>query len=231
MKDPAGRARAVFRLVCALDLLAVFVLLLVVVERSPLARPLSDQGVPIGMAVLFVAIPAGALVAWRLGRGAPPPSPRRRVFYALSRLGLTLAWLPSALVALLLVTVVQPWPLSLRQGPDTGYAREGFARHLRFEPPPSVKDLMYRGEGLRDATYWITFACDDPAVVERIAQELSLEPVAGPIRDLGDPYTRRPIWWGRDAGAEPDRAWERGEVRYLWYDSARGRAFYEERHL
>jgi hypothetical protein len=227
----AAREQTLFRLVTALDVLAALVLALFLVESSPWANPVSDYGVPLGMVALFLVLPPAAVVWWWLARRAQRPAPGRRLYYAVSKLFLTLAWLPGAFLALLLAFVVQPWPISLRQGPDTAYAREGFARHLRFAPPAEVDDLHYRGEGIRDATYWIAFRCSDPAVVERIAAELGLAPVEGEIRGLGDPYARRSVWWGRDEGVSPDAAWSRGEVYYLWHARAAGRVYYEERHL
>jgi hypothetical protein len=226
-----AREQTLFRLVTALDALAVLVLALFLVERSAWANPVSDYGVPLGMVALFLALPPAA-VAWAwLARRAPRPTPGRQLYYAISKLFLTVAWLPGAFLALLLLFVVQPWPISLRQGPDTDYAREGFQRHLRLPPPPEVDDLHYRGEGIGDATYWIAFRCSDPALVERIAQELGLKPVEGEIRELEDPYARRSVWWGRDEGVSPEAAWSLGEVYYLWHARAAGRVFYEARHL
>jgi hypothetical protein len=73
---------------------------------------------------LLVGIPAGilfVLAARRMARAEESARTRRYLRLSLAFLGL--AWLPMAALAMFLLALVDPWPFSLRQGPDTASAR------------------------------------------------------------------------------------------------------------
>ena len=58
-----------------------------------------------------------------------------------SRLITHVSWAGSAAVIVLAVAVFQPWPFSLREGPDTEWTRGGFEQTFGFAPPASVEEL------------------------------------------------------------------------------------------
>jgi hypothetical protein len=190
---------------------------------------------------LLVGIPLGGSVIWVLRRKQPAPLSRAaRTYVIASKVGLTLAWIPvglyAAFVTMLWVALAEPWPLSLRQGPDTRHAREVFAARFGFPAPPSVRRLYARHEwaGFGEHVTSVTFEWTDEQVIRDIVSTLSLEtvPQDGVTALHGWPG---PPWWPtRGELSLADEAYRRpgkpdAQVfMHLWIDRKRRRAYFQD---
>jgi len=89
-----------------------------------------------------------------------------------------------ALIGAFYVALLEPWPLSLRQGPDTNYARSCFERHLEEVPSPTVVEVYCREEWgpHGDSIYSIRFSFDHHSEVERLAKRQGMYRVEDPDR-------------------------------------------------
>ena len=156
---------------------------------------------------------------------------------------------PALFWGALLLSATEPWPLSLRQGPDTAHARQGYERLFGFAPDASLSSLYFYSFNVRDASYYVRFRFDDAAVIDEIVQARDL--VEAPDSARRD--TRFDLrassdhlsWWPPEtinaaeslfvdrrtgekiAGAIP---WNSpiGFSRLLWVDERNGLAFYRE---
>ncbi len=237
-RDPAGLDRAAARAstLCrsvqhGLVLLVAGVWLLFLIEWfSPARIPIADYGALIGPLALAVVIPAAALVRWWLGRRARASGARRRSPWSIaSGVFVWSSWGLSLLPTLWLIALFQPWPLTLCEGPDTEFARAGFARICGIEPPPSVRSIHYRVDGPRDPTFFLRCEGADRVLLERVAARLRIEAV-GPETSLAlASIGRAPAWWP----SEPDLAFDAvlaspdGRVR-LWFRERDGLLLYRE---
>lgn len=237
-------------LLSALNGGAAITLLLVVLDRSPATRfPIADFGALFGSLLLFVLIPlglAGVMLLTFMTRQRS--SKGRRIYVTASSLFLVGAWIFTANPAIVLIGLWQPWPLSLKQGPDTDYARDEFRRAFGFEVPPSVSGVHARRVAIMgEWTQHIRFSFEGTQVVEDIVERLELARVtedersgslAGFVRVSNAPAS----WWpaARVNGAavvyvDPGTlAFARGEPkgtrlsRILWLDAAGWTVFYKE---
>lgn len=219
------------RLHQGLDLAVAFVWACVLVERViPVRVPLADYGAFLGMLAVFVTVPAATIVLWWIERPARKSRrTRRRVYFLASRVFLVFSWCASCLGTLLVIALFQPWPLTLIEGPDTDFAREGFERICGHEPPPSVRAVYYRVDGPRDPTFYLRCEGADRALVMRVAQRLYLEPVAQPGALELPPDRRVPSWWPRDEKIEFDLAFTRPSGHeHLWFRESDGLLLYRQ---
>ena len=92
----------------------------------------------------------------------------------ISTVFLTLSWVAASAVTAGLLWMEEPWPLSLRQGPDTSSARSIFHDHFGVEP--SVSNIYARVDWT--GAMYLAFSFEDPAVVERLVERRSLRRVA-----------------------------------------------------
>jgi len=229
MKD---RARYVLGVYTSLDLLAVLVWILFILERNPHTRsPISDYGVLIGLICLFFLIPLGALAIWLMNRkGKGPITAGKRTYFALSKLFLTISWLPSFIPIVFFMAIFEPWPLSLRQGPDTAFAQHRFEKVFTFTPLPSITELYCQeswefGDG---NFYRFKFRFTDDAVVQKIIDTLRLEPVLESETNAswmteGSP----PSWWPKPGPLKYQGAYRAGKSKAgLWVDRESRIAYY-----
>lgn len=173
----ARRGLRARRLNLGLCLAAGFVWLCFALERlSPVRFALADRVVPAGLGVLFFAIPCGlATLAW-LRRGPRAPlAAAQRCGRAASFIFLVLTWVPAAGLAVTVAALVPLWPLTLREGPDSAFAREGFRRLFGQDPPATVQGLYYRVDGPRDPTFFLRCEGVERGLVEQAARRLRLE--------------------------------------------------------
>lgn len=151
------------------------------------------------------------------------------------RLLLGVAWLPLLAGAALWTLLTEPWPLSLRHGPDTDAAREAFADALGYAAPPGLHDLYARRAwgGPGEEIVYVAFRFDDPAVLDELARRLGLarvEPAEVPGLDAFD----GPSWWpSRSELAGRPEGWRRtGSTPqafvHLWVDRVEGRAWLQD---
>jgi len=226
--------RSVIRLYAALNVLAVAIWLLVLADKWVLpGNSVSDYGVPLGLVCLFFVLPPAAVILWRRNRGRGPVSGARRVYLLASKIFLGITWLASCIPvffygAIFSVVLGQAWPFSLREGPDTGFAREKFAEHFGFTPPDSVKELYCRqawefGDG---RTYKFRFHFEDAAVVEAIVRGLRLEPIDEDVRNSWVVALSGIEWWPDRLPESYRKVYRAGPRPRLWVDSENGVACY-----
>ena len=126
---------------------------------------------------LFFGVPAvGALIA-NLLAGQPDAGlfQKDRLVWV-SRVLTSFSWVTSAVVIALAVAVFQPWPLSLREGPDTEWSQSGFEATFGFVAPGSVTELYYRKFSFwQSEEVYVKFRFREPAVVDEIMESLRLE--------------------------------------------------------
>jgi len=200
-------------------------------EVSRFRCRISDHGFPLCFYSMFLAIPVAAMVLWVLNRRCRKDHSRTtRVYFGVSRVLFALVWLASCVPVAIFVAIAQPWPLSLRHGPDTDYARQGFEKLIGMPPPVSVSAIYYRAdEGWLDSGYRLRFTCHDPSVVTQIAQRLQLQESGESKAGLGSRDAR---WWSEKRQIKTLKCFARESPGayywYLWYDSRSGIVWYEE---
>lgn len=127
------------------------------------------------------------------------------------------------------VALVEPWPFSLRQGPDTDYAREVVHRYFGTTPPEGIQRLYawdsWAGPG--ESILYLKFRFDDEKVLHRFLTPDSfwrLERLSD--KEMARLTTfRGPSWWPPDAELRRfPRAYRRGNA-VVWVDPS-GRLAY-----
>ena len=200
-------------------------------EVSPFRCRISDHGFPLCFDSLFLIIPVAAAGLWIGNRRCRKEHSRTtRLYFGASRILFALVWLASCAPIAFYVAIIQPWPLTLRHGPDTDYARRGFESLVGFAPPPSISNIYYRvDEGFRDSGYRLRFRCNDGAVVTQVLTRLQLQPTNNPTMGL---LSRSPKWWSEKTQRKELLQFAREQPGkyywYLWYDPATGTVWYEE---
>jgi hypothetical protein len=241
-----------FWLLTALNAVAVVTILCVILDRFPATRlPIIDYGALMGSLLISVLIPLGVALVLLLRLAGGGFSAGRRLYALASYVFLTVAWLVTLTPAVVVIGLWQPWPLSLKQGPDTQTARAGFENVLGFAAPATVSAVYYRKVAIMgEATHHIRFTFDDTAVVEEIVGRFDLlrvppedrsRALVGFVRVHSAPAS----WWPAERvnGADTvyvDRhtwAFARGDPqgtrfipvsRILWLDEAARTVFYRE---
>jgi hypothetical protein len=229
-------ARSEDRIHAGLNTIALLVWVLVVLERSSWGRSrVTDYGSALGPVVLFFVIPLGFIAIWQLRRrrSAPLSAARSRLVRRLSAvfLGATwiVTWIPMIFWTALVISVASHrWPINIREGPDTGYARRQFEEHFGFAPDAAFGLHGRRGWEFGDGnTYRLKFEFRDPAIVERIVEATGLEPV--PESELKASWlieSKPPGWWPAGAFSQFDQAFHHSFRARLWVDRANGSAYY-----
>lgn len=198
----------------ALNVAGALVLVLIAIENWVPPRPaFADYGAPLGLIVLFLLIPVGVIAARRVGPVAGVPDRRTRRYLRLSQVFLAGMWLLSCVPVALLVMLFEPWPLSLRQGPDTATAKAGFADEFG-DDASGVSRVYYRKEsGWGDATIYLRFDVDQGARLSTLANAAGLVAYATGAPRPSPP--KGPSWW--DA-----RSVHTADVLFIDMSSGRG---------
>jgi hypothetical protein len=195
------------------------------------ALRLFHRSTSLAIVSLFFLIPFSGIVLWFLNRRCRGGHSRpAKAYLVASRTLLVIAWLLSCLPTVLWIGVTQPWPLTLRHGPDTEYSRQGFARLIGITPPASVSNIYYRAdEGFLDSGYRLRFTCKDSSVVSHVAARLQLQATDNPTLGL---LSTTPKWWAEKLQPKGILQYARelpGKYYwYLWYDPTTGTVWYEE---
>ena len=226
-----SRPKAVYIGYSVVNAFIALTALLYLWEVSSFRCRISDHGFPLCFYSLFLAIPVAAFVLWVMNRRCRKDHSRTtRVYFGVSRVLFALVWLASCAPVAIFVAIAQPWPLSLRQGPDTAYAKQGFEKLIGIPPPASVSAIYYRAdEGWLDSGYRLRFTCHDPSVVIQIAQRLQLQESGEMKAGLGSRDVR---WWSEKRQLKTLKCFAREKPGayywYLWYDPNSGIVWYEE---
>jgi hypothetical protein len=72
--------------------------------------------------------------------------------------------------------ILEPWPFSLRQGPDTVYSQERFRKVLGFVPENEVNSIFYKGYDIRDYDRYSRFRSCDKSIAEKVLLNLEKQP-------------------------------------------------------
>ena len=203
-----------------------------ILVETTLHNSFTDHAAPICLISLFVVIPVAVIVLFFLNwRCRKEHSRRQRIFMHVARALLLVAWLFSCLPVVLIISLTQPWPLSLRHGPDTSYAREGFAKHAGFSAPSSVSQIYYRIDGnWLDVGYRLRFRISSPDLLHQIVTHHNM--TKAEKMKMGLSSSRSPKWWREKRGKKGLECYSRENPGsyywYLWYDPATGTVWYEE---
>jgi hypothetical protein len=178
--------------------------------------------------IAFITVLVGGVVFYRLHRR----SFLSRLLYSLLASSGALLGIGFVLIGAFYAALVEPWPLSLRQGPDTDYARSCFERHLEKVPSPTVVRVYCREAWgpHGDTVYSIRFSFEDHSQVERLAQLQDMYQVEDPDR-RGYAYYRGPSWWPTEAEwfALPEAyAYRQYDEEHLWVDPAARIAYFQK---
>jgi hypothetical protein len=174
---------------------------------------------------LTVSVVAALAVGWWLRN-------RRLVVRVLIAVigGLATACVMWALIAgLFLAAIFEPWPLAIRQGPDTAFSRECYAEFLGDPPPIDVMRVYCRKEwGFGgDSISSIRFAYRATSTIDAIVTRLQLAAVPASERD-GVRYLSGPRWWpAKDRLFGVRQVYQRRRIEFLWVDSEAMEAYYQ----
>ena len=159
-------------------------------------------------------------------------SAEQRVKMFAARILFLLVWMP-AFAAAMLYVATEPWPISLRQGPDTGYARSGFREHIGYSALSSVSELYYKADDLGiDSRYQLRFKTSDAELVDRIVERSQLSESVDKGSTSSYHAGPGPEWWEAESEKRKNaRSYSRGagtNNRYwhLWYDESTGLVWY-----
>lgn len=136
----------------------------------------------------------------------------------------------AAAVGLLLASLFEPWPIGLRQGPDTIFSRACYAEFLGGAPPVDVTRVYCRKEwGFGgDSIYSIRFSFRAASTVQAIVKRLQLDEVPAAARDRVR-YLNGPGWWPQKTRlSRVQDVYQRRGIEFLWVDSKSMEAFYQQ---
>jgi hypothetical protein len=122
---------------------------------------------------------------------------------------------------------VVPGDLTTAEGkPDSRTSRQGFESTFGYPPPPSVSQLRYFNTGFQGYLVLMRFHCSDRAAIDTILATKGLptadKPKWAPYPDIE--------WWGEgpDSGYKQYGGDSVLHGACVWFDEAKGLAFYEE---
>ncbi len=249
------RAGSRYWLLTGLNLLTAATLVSFALEKLSAGGGPVDDGLLLLLllASFLLAPPVLVVVIWQSRRASASEPTGRRLYRRLSYGFVFAGWLAIALPALFWGAVMlrawEPWPLSLRQGPDTESAREGFTQLFGAPEAGSVSDVYFYSFTLRDVSYNLRFRFADPVAIEQIVRARDL--VEAPAWARRDTRFDLRAWNGHLSWWPPEEINAAGRIfvdrrtgekiagtlpresamsfsRVLWVDEARGLAFYRE---
>jgi len=131
----------------------------------------------ISVPVLVIAIPLTGIATKWLVKSEPGAATYENDRYVgISQLVTVLSWIGSVLLIALVIWVFEYWPVSLKHGPDTEYARTGFRSYFGIDPGQSTERLYFR-----KFLFWQTnetyaaFHYRDREVVDQILRTFEME--------------------------------------------------------
>lgn len=177
---------------------------------------------------MLVAAVLAVVVGILVGRRCSGKTMPMRLTIAAASAGATFVGCWALLIGALLSYLFEPWPLSLRQGPDTDYALGCLRKHLDVTEA-AVASVYCREEwGFGgDTVYSIRFGFADADQISRIVDKRQLVPFA--LKDGRPRYISAPRWWPSERElAQLDLPFTRGGTEYLWVDPKSRTAFYQK---
>ncbi len=185
---------------------------------------------PILLIPLFIVLPIVGLTLFLLNRKCRQEHTKpQRIRLHVARSIIVVGWLFSCVPVGFIIVTFRLWPLSLADGPDTNYAREGFARVTGFKSPSSASKIYcHQYAGLTDGGVRLRFQVTSSSVVQRIAAQKKMTRQVESRRKKD----RGPRWW-REKSKREELEYYARKVKLkgywnLWYDPETGTAWYEE---
>lgn len=182
---------------------------------------------------LFIVLPIAGLTLFLLNRKCRQEHTKpQRIRLHVARSVIVVGWLFSCVPVGFVVVMLRLWPVSLSDGPDTDYAREGFAKETGFKPPLSVSKIYYHSVGfMTDGSVRLRFQVTSPGVVQRIAAQKKMTRQVESMREK----VRGPRWW-REKSKKEELEYYTRKVKLkgswsLWFDPETGTVWYEELNI
>ena len=177
--------------------------------------------------IVLICVLAGGVVFYRLRRR----SALSRLLFSLLTSGATLLGIGLFSIGAFYALWREPWPISLRQGPDTNCARICFERVVGEELPPTFFGVCCREDWgpFGDSTYSIRFSFDHCSQVESFVQLNDLRRGDDTDRS-GFDYYSGPAWWPTevDLFALPEAYVYQGyEKERMWVDPVAQIAYFQ----
>lgn len=136
-------------------------------------------------------------------------------FRLLTFCGWCLSLLPGLFWGSIFFHLLEPWPFSRQQGPDTASARAGFKTVVGFEPNPNIGQIFYKGYEIRDYSRFLRFRTCNSDVEDQVVADL--EPQAGGQSIPTFHLNSRLSWWLVIPEAAQFEHWK-GDYKAVWLD-------------
>ena len=86
--------------------------------------------------------------------------------------GWLVSFIPGAGFGAIYFHILDPWPFSASQGPDTSYAHEGFRKSLGFKMSSDVEEVYFKGYEIRDHSYYLRFRSCSKDINSKVVEGL-----------------------------------------------------------
>lgn len=191
-----------------LTLLAIVAL---IAAAGGLSMVLQLEAIAVLCPLVVVVTPVGLFAWWILfQRGSTGGDDGyrwvRRGLVIVSLLGLMVSLLPGLAFGVMWLHILEPWPLSAEQGPDTERAVEGFKRVMGFDPPEDADKIFYKGYEIRDYQRFLKFSSCSQTTRATVLEGLESRPPADPPSFFVDESLD---WWFTGSEATTFEHWVR----------------------
>jgi len=127
----------------------------------------------------------------------------------------------------------EPWPVSMRQGPDTHFAETKLQKHFSYINLSSISDVYYRDLNVKkDNDIKIRFHCDDVKIIDKIVDEMELVKNHSMVDRLYS-VDNKLMWWPKENDVDEknidcyfNESEAHSEAIYLWCDRSNKDVYY-----
>lgn len=184
--------------------------------------------------ILFIIVIAGicGLASWVVFRRFRRRTVLTRLLFSLLASTVALLAIGVSLIGTFYVLWIEPWPISLRQGPDNSYAHACFERVTGEDLPPTFFGVYCREDWgpFGDSTYSIRFSFDHRSQVDQFVQLMDLRQIDDPGRS-GFEYKTGPAWWPTEIemfALPAAYRYAKHEYETFWVDPAARIAYFQK---
>lgn len=176
---------------------------------------------------IFIAAGLSVVVGFLVSRRRSETSVTKRWLRGIASAAATFLGCWVLLVGAFLFFLFEPWPLSLRQGPDTDYAFDCLREHLNLTAEAATSVYCRKEWGFGgDTVYSIRFRFAEANQFDRILDERQM--VRFSVKDGKPRYISGPGWWPSETEMRKlELPFTRGGTEYLWIDFKSSTAFYQ----
>ena len=129
--------------------------------------------------------------------------------------GWGISLLPGLFWSAVFFHIYEPWPFSLKQGPDTAYAEEGLVEVLAFNQEAEISQVYYKGYDLRGQDRYLRFNSCSKVVEDKVV--IALEKVPGGESTPAFHLNSRLWWWFTASEAVAFEHWA-SDFKEVWID-------------